>query len=263
SGYDDEDDGKIHFGVFYGISEDEMDISVYLFGEENYIQDVGFYTTAARQEEVENTLTLVGTEKMQLKDLMNDMPVIEGMNETDRYNCFVTLLRRSCEEYPVINMTEVSNLYDNDLTCGYVYQLTIPAGQTVINEVTAPLYPSIDGHYNPPYYDFTYLSSPARTWADFNDLDIEIITPHVITEFPAGKLDKGDDGIYRTHLDSLPEKEITFRLYQSDSPTPQRDTSYNIISWIILGTMVLALIIFLALIILIIKLIRRRKKKNR
>ena len=262
SGYDDEVKGKTHFGVFYGISEDEMDFSVYLFGENNYIEDIGFYTTAACEEEVDNTLTLKGTEKMKLKDLLSSMPVIEGMNEVDRYNCFVTMLRKTSEVLPVISIAEISSMFEENLTCGYVYKLTVPAGKTVINEVTAPLYPSIDHRYNPPYYDFTYLSSPAKTWAGFNDLDIEINTTHVITEFSGGQLSRGADGVYRIHLEGLPEKEITFRLYKSDNPVPQKDTSYNIISWFILGAMGLALIIFVALIILIIKLISRRKKRK-
>ncbi|MBO4218502.1 MAG: hypothetical protein IKX74_06955 [Erysipelotrichaceae bacterium] len=260
NGYND-DDGKIRFGIFYS-REDDRIFSLYLIGEENYIEDVRFYQAADLKQEVSGHLTLTGSEKIMLTDLAEEVFDIEGISETDRYNCFISWLRDSLSDYPVIDLLNCRYVMHDGLICGYVYQLSVPAGQSVVNEVTAPLYPGIDGYYDPFYYDFTYLSSPARTWSSFGSLDIEIRTPHYVSQFNAGQLNKEEEGIYRAHLQGLPQKEITFRVCEVEKPNHNRNSSYNIISWMILGFFALCVLIVAVILALIIRALKRRRRRH-
>lgn len=151
-----------------------------------------------------------------------------GISETDWYNAVVDSIKVNWTEDGIIPH-EVWTLEPTSyLMRWYTYEMTVPAGGTMINEVVAPLYPDIDGGYEPPIYQYTYLLSPAGSWAGFGKLDIEIITPYYLIEcdvFP--KFEKTESG-YATSLNGLPSGELRFTL--SADPDPQREiTPYTIL----------------------------------
>ncbi len=88
----------------------------------------------------------------------------------------------------------------------FVYTLSIPAGGTVKNAVTAPLYPDKwrSG------YDYTYLLSPASAWADFGTLTITVDTPYELSDCSL-PLEKGETG-YIYAREGLPLGELTFSI---------------------------------------------------
>ena len=124
------------------------------------------------------------------------------VSETDWYNAAMEYL----EEYGYIHYT----MY-NSLMRWFEYQLTIPAGGRLVNEVTAPLYPDINGYYSPDLYTYEYLLSPAKCWASFGSLDIVINTPYYLSNNTLGEFEKIDGG-YTLHLEKLPDVELNFTL---------------------------------------------------
>ena len=84
--------------------------------------------------------------------------------------------------------------------------------------MTAPIYPTMNTRYEPPIYEYTYLLSPAKTWAEFGDLDIVVNTPYYMTVsgglFHFEQMENG----YRTSIDGLPEEELMFILSESEDP---------------------------------------------
>ena len=70
--------------------------------------------------------------------------------------------------------------------------------------------------------------SPARSWAGFGTLDIEIVTPYYLINcdiFP--KFEKTESG-YATSLGGLPSGELVFSM--SSVPNPKREiTPYTIL----------------------------------
>ena len=104
----------------------------------------------------------------------------------------------------------------------YEYEISIPAGGTITNTVTAPIYPSMNTRYEPPIYMYTYLLSPATTWAEFGKLDIVVNTPYYLTESGGEfSFEKTETG-YQTSLDGLPEGELEFTLSESAKPKAPR-----------------------------------------
>ena len=95
----------------------------------------------------------------------------------------------------------------------YQYEIEIPAKSTIINTVTAPIYPSINEKWVPSIYEYTYLLSPAKTWSKFGKLDIEIKTPYFIIN-DKNAFTKTETG-YAMSLNGLPEGELVFTLSSS------------------------------------------------
>lgn len=166
------------------------------------------------------TLAFLGKEEMTYADFVfADYAADRGILREDWYNA-VTQNLKNCEwERGILgNFEYVGELDMANLLRWYTYELTIPAGGTLVNTVTAPMYPAIDMDYEPPIYAYTYLLSPAQTWADFGELEIVVNTPYAMTEsggaFDFAKTETG----YRTVLSGLPEGELTFTLSTEAEP---------------------------------------------
>ena len=85
------------------------------------------------------------------------------------------------------------------------------------NAVTAPIYPAIDLDYKPGVYSYTYLLSPASTWAKFGKLDVVVNTPFYITKNSLSGFEKTENG-YSARFDGLPEGELEFTLCSAENP---------------------------------------------
>lgn len=115
--------------------------------------------------------------------------------------------------------------YD-ELMRWYEYTMTVPANARVENVVTAPLYPGGNFGYTPTTFQYTYLLSPAKSWAAFGDLNIVVETPYYCLESALGYKDfdfEATDGGYALYLDGLPEGELTFTLCTSPNPKVVHD----------------------------------------
>ena len=179
-----------------------------------------------------------------------------GILESDWYNAQVELLRLSSETWGngLIQIEEG----DFSLMRWYAYTLTLEPGQALKNAVTAPLYPAIDTGYTPSLYAYTYLLSPAKTWAQFGELEVVVKTPYYMTESGIDGFTKTDGG-YALTLPGLPEGELTFTLSESENPQPPK--------WSILYLMppefIIVLTAVLAAVGVAVFLQNRRKKRTK
>ena len=106
--------------------------------------------------------------------------------------------------------------------CWYEYNLHVDAKSIVVNSVSAPLFPSRSDSYEPSVYTYDYLLSPAKGWADFGTLDIEINTPYHLLDAEKAGFEKTQTG-YKAHYGSLPDGELSFRLCESKDPELNKD----------------------------------------
>lgn len=106
--------------------------------------------------------------------------------------------------------------------CWYEYDLHVDAKSSVVNSVSAPLFPSRSDRYEPSVYTYDYLLSPAKGWADFGTLDIEINTPYYMLDAEKAGFEKTQTG-YKAHYGSLPDGELSFRLCESKDPELNKD----------------------------------------
>ena len=194
---------------------------------------------------------------MTFKDYaLRDYDETSGILESDWYNAQVELLRLSSETWGngLIQIEE----RDFSLMRWYEYTLTLEPGQTLKNAVTAPLYPAIDAGYTPSLYSYTYLLSPAKTWAQFGELEVVVKTPYYMTESGIDGFTKTDGG-YALTLPGLPESELTFTLSESETPQPPKWSSLYIMP----TEFIIVMAAVLAAVGAAVFLLNRRKKRTK
>ena len=181
-----------------------------------------FYENGACEKEIAGAMELVDTQTTTLEQLLlRDYDPASGVLDYDWFNAAVEALRQLEWDQGVIMGGEFSFDLSGQLMGWYQYQLALAPGATLVNTVTAPMYPSVDAGYEPPVYQYTYLLSPARSWAGFGALDISLHTPFVLLQSDPGGFEAVEGG-YALHLDALPQGELTFTLCAQADPSSLR-----------------------------------------
>lgn len=198
---------------------------------------------------MEGQMELVSVETMTFQELaLCRRPVDSQISELDWYNIMVDQM--SVSEWPGGFFFDSNQVVSNDGAMPwYRYQLTVPAGETVENIVTAPVYPYMNVAWSPYIYTYRYLLSPAKGWAEFGPLDIEIKTPFHMTQCNLEGFEKTEEG-YALHLDGLPDKELEFVLSEKRNP---RKPGSGLVRGLLVDVLVVAALITWFL--------RRKKKK--
>ena len=241
-------------------------ITLYVFGYQSYaIPEWKFYKDGGVEdrEEISGTATLItkGTETMTFKDFaLQEYKANSGITESDWHNAMVAYLNRYQGKGGYIN-TDGSNFdVSKSLMRWYEYEITLAPGECITNAVQAPMYPDIDLNYNPTVFQYQYLLSPAKSWANFGSLEIIVNTPYYITESNIEGLTKNDTS-YFVKLEALPNGEFEFTMSTNENPIPPK-TAPKIF-------MQIETIIFIGVVVLILAggitafmIIRKKKKKN-
>ncbi len=130
------------------------------------------------------------------------------VGEIDWYNAFVAMLS---------DTAQAGSMRSEDLSdylmLWYEYDVTIPAHASVVNTVTAPLFPTIYGSSQPRYY-FEYLLSPAQHWAGFGEIAIRVETPYYLTD--SSLQFTAVDDAYTFERNGLPMGELTFTITEHE-----------------------------------------------
>lgn len=231
--------GRLTDGVRYNglwVKNGER-VSVYAVG---VIPDVPpvwtVYEDGSEEKATEGTAELVETKSTSFLELVTaKYDEKYGVSKVDWYNAAIDKINSEISNGNSGYFTLPGDFREgHDLMRWYCYELKVPAGAEVVNAVTAPVYPAIDGGYEPPVYSYEYLSSPAKSWAKFGSLEIIIETPYKM-------LDSGDLAFYTSDTGftlsrkGLPDGEIRFTLCSVDNP--KRNVKYG---WLIFFIVVIA-----------------------
>ncbi len=257
SGGSSQTDGSCRASVW---AENGMDIHLFVIGEDSgQLPEWRFYQDGGTEdgEEIDGTITLTETQTMTFKDLaLLEYNPSGEVSESDWYNAIVALFNEySDDNFSFILLAEMTTNdmlnISSQLMRWYVYELTLEPGQTLVNTVEAPIYPSIDKHSRYAMYNYTYLLSPAQTWAEFGNLEIVINTPYYLHESSLSGFEKTETG-YAYTQDGLPEGDLTFELSEQ-APTPSVNLQLVLI--------IAAIAIVLILLILWLRLHKKRTKQ--
>ena len=267
NGYNSEEDGSGHLSM--DAKNGEI-IALYIMGEPVAASPEWkiYNVIGVENEEITGVMTLINTEELLFKELaLAEYDEKTGIMEADWYNVIVHLFNRGAEDNSAV-LTEFYTIRDvlRFLMRWYEYEITLKPGEKIVNTVEAPMYPSIDLNYEPGVYGYTYLLSPASTWAKFGELNIDVNTPFYMTETNQKGFEKTESG-YSFKSDGLPEGELKFSLSEGEKPEEKNSGSI----WFLLGILalgavqVIGYILFgVILVIILIVLIKRyaRNKKE-
>lgn len=203
----------------------DFDITVYTDGElirqtQNYSYDIKTETVGLKSyilsfaEEFWNELT--GTEdKEEAKD--------HQLSDDLIFNTYARALDRAFSANDGFSFCEdIWSCVYNPGIFALVYDVDFPAGSHKIVTVSYTTDATMDRRQTQePLYTFSYIINPARYWAGFGTLDIEIITseraPYIVDS--SIELTNEGDRLYRAHLDSLPRQDLFFSVYKKEKIT--------------------------------------------
>ena len=269
-------DGDYRISSF--VRGSDTGIELYVLGEPlSTLPDWRFYKDGGAKdgEEIKGSLTLKYTETMSFENFALQNYVEENeVSKIDWYNAVITDLLSDFknDDYPIVYLDRFQHKFNTYFMRWYQYELTIDPGEYIVNKVEAPIYPAINISYVPSIYEYTYLLSPASTWADFGNLEIVINTPNYLTDCNIDGFKKSEDG-YKIVLNNLPKdekgkyKELTFSLSTEENPTPKSKTPEGIlknITYFLLFFMPIILVVatIIAVIIVVVLIIKKNKKNK-
>lgn len=218
NGYSCLEDGTVRIGKTV---QKENPLTVYVIGQDySEFPQWKFYNGMSfdASNEIEGTVQLVSREEMTFLDFaLMEWAADTGVTKVDWYNALVTMLTSppndAGSDLHLWNDLDLSN----SLMRWYEYEMLLGPSARIVNSVTAPMYPSITEQYEPSVYSYTYLLSPAKTWAEFGSLDIAINTPFYLTGSSLDGFEKKASG-YTLHMDGLPDGELMFDLCTDQQP---------------------------------------------
>lgn len=249
-------------GVAYAYLDagETREITFYAVGDQLTSSDIRTKLSVGRggyaQEAQGGTISMLTETRQTFAEFVEDFRPREqteygGVSELDWYNAVVAML--SSGESGMLFLSDDLPLLDY-LLLWCEYSLTIPAGGTLVNCVSAPLFPGIEGEN----YTYDYLLSPAWYWASFGTLTIRVETPYYLSgsSLPFSEVEGG----YLYQRDSLPMGELSFTIRSSQDTVVPYDAYDDIAPTIVTALILLGVVVIIALVIAIIAV--RVHKRN-
>ena len=189
--------------------------------------ELSFYNGYTDRPLARGRASLTGRETCTLGDFIAARrPADSPISETDWLNAALEHLNARLSDEDAFDRLDLGfSSLEYDLMRWYEYTLTLAPGETLENAVTVPMYPTADRSDIPAVWSYTYLLSPAATWADFGELAVEIRTPYKLRECSFANAEQVSGG-YRLRFDSLPAGELAFSLSRTAQPLFSRDVLF-------------------------------------
>lgn len=249
-------DGRWRVYLYNGYEEE--DLVLYVIGEQDVVFDWEVYGDRDMRQEIEGEVILQSSEQITFEQLaLSYRDTASEVSDIDWYNATVQYFNDQGTESGWLSTPYIERY----LMRWYAYDITVAAGERVVNTVSAPVYPGVDEGYDPYIYDYTYLLSPAERWASFGSLEIIVNTPYYMTKSGVGRFEKTETG-YRLMLNGLPEEELTFTLCTVANPRFEVSPVWVIFIALVVICVLIAVSLPVAGIVVAIILVRRRKKKR-
>ena len=220
-------DNKLGFRV----THDDPVVHMYLLshGDDNIENELKFYKDTSFTEEFESIAYEVKT----LEESTFGEKVHAGhaehlpeATEADFYNATVDMLNT------IGSGIDAGHSFfpnERDLLRWYDYHINFKPLETVVNEVTAPLYPLIDKRDEPHMYTYNYLFAHTATWAKFSNLTVTVKTSNYISAVAEGFefIHDAEAGTYTCSFKKLPQNDLKFTLCAEETPEELRHSLFG------------------------------------
>ncbi|MBQ8178655.1 MAG: hypothetical protein IJ033_05660 [Clostridia bacterium] len=229
-------------------------VSLYVVGEDRNTISHDFRENFGDEaKQIQGSLTLQSKQTTTFKELVDSMyHSFYDVNSLDWYNAYVAMLNDG---------HSITDDLSSNLLAWYEYQITMAPGERIVNTVIAPSIPTFNERYEPSTYKFTYLLSPAKSWADFGELTININTSAYLIDNNLENFEKVDSG-YHLVLNGLPDGELIFILSSDENPKVPLNWSTVLFYLIIILPIVLVIAIIVIIIVVIVKVRKKKKAKK-
>ncbi|MGN1372535.1 MAG: hypothetical protein ACI4VK_00640 [Candidatus Coproplasma sp.] len=262
-------------GNFYYTLNNGDKFSIFVLGNDYDLSNLNWSVTRyssvfGREIQVNGSVTL--EKKMEPKTF--ESYVLQGYDSqsdvsvVDYYNAMFELIYTD----GIYAGTGILPVIGNNFTEWYVYETSVAPGGTFKNSVTAILYPTVYYYYTPYVYEYNYYLSPAREWASFGNLTVNINTTQYLQKGDYYNPDDAENSYftktetgYTATFTSLPTTELSFRTCSVETSVLYENTSSST-GLAIVGIILCAIFVggplVTGLVMLIIFLVQRKKKKK-
>ncbi len=188
-----------------------------------------------------------------------------GISEIDWYNAAFECIRTDgvCAGFDV-------RISATGFTEWYVYETSVEPNGLFTNAVTANLFPRIYFEYEPNVYEYSYYLSPAKEWAAFGNLTVNINTKlfmqsgeyYDVDTTQSSKFTKTDTG-YTATFATLPERELHFSMCSVQTPERRHvGTAIPPAVIIVFCVLVFGIPLIAGITVAIIFIVKRKRKKS-
>ncbi len=219
-------------GLNFQFKADEgKEVELFVIGEEIPLYESKItafeYTDKSITHILSGETVLIKKEQTTLLDVVMTYCDIKSQDaQMDWYNyCMQEYTREVAEENRIKNgYVKISKYSSPEPMRWYEYQINVPPKSSAVNAITVPIYPTIhnlDGYNKYLAYEYSYLLSPAKTWAEFGAIEIQIHTPYTLTDSIINAFEKTEYGNL-LNLDGLPDSELEFELREPKNIEKER-----------------------------------------
>lgn len=248
-------------GIYQCFPDKSGNIEIYVLGEDIELNWEFFKSNYYWEgTPTEADIRLVSKQQTTFMDyILSLLPENYDIPEMDWFNIIV--------EY--LNSVDMVKFYPFDyqtleryLMRWYEYSIIIPAGETVIHEVMAPIYPLIvKDSFTPAKYLYRYFLSPASMWSNFSDLTITLDTPFYMLDSSLNGFEESEGG-FVLKSQTLPEGDLNFTLCESLHPK-KNISAFAVLAYIFIGLIVFFfIVVFLAILIVFLMVSIKSKYKS-
>lgn len=209
------------------MSGDKEEFEMFVIGEDMDFEFTA-YTDVELTNETEDYSLDVKTKEISLREYLNrdieifksNVDYLDYLTENQVFNLVTRTIDEQMERN-VINLGMDESFYREDIDRFFVLIYEVDFRPQGINDVKIS-YNALGNmdifKTSKPLYTFEYILNPARSWASFSNLNIEIIPP---VEFPyivdsSEKFIRQEDGTYIANFESLPEEDFFLTLYHKE-----------------------------------------------
>ena len=178
--------------------ENGSTFDVYVFGRdlEEFPEWTVYTSYYDESETTDGRVELVGKETLSFSEyVFSYYDESLGISEVDFFNMAATEM--SSYVISVSSNAPVEKLHNsfkNSATTGYVYEITIPAGERLVHTIVAPVYPSIETAMEPETYYYKYDLYTENAEMYTGNINIRINTPYYIIQNDYCVFEKTDGG---------------------------------------------------------------------
>ncbi|HPL53959.1 MAG TPA: hypothetical protein PLW11_07435 [Bacillota bacterium] len=245
--------------IFVLGEEINLEINAFTDGELSKKTDLYSYQVSEQEAEVKSYL---------MKFVKNNTRVNNdsGISETQLYNLYAGALDRYLTRnmgYSSEHDLMAQEYYERIFTL--VYTVEFPPDSEKGVSVSYKASGTMDKRETAkPLYTFDYILNPAENWSDFKNLNVQIIPPKEAPYIVKSSIEfkKGENGSYTAAMEDLPERDLSFTLYENkkitllDKVAGSLHKRFGYLYPLVIG--IIALVAAPIIITVAIKLLRRR-----
>ena len=235
-----------------GIVRDSIEVkngdsfNVYIIGSESpelppwYIYSKDGIKTGER---IGGSVTFTQSEHITFRELaLTKWTPESGISQVDWYNAFALQFQR-IQDYYNMDLDLSDELYRF-----YKYEITLEAGERLVNTVSMPIYPKGNSKYSPPIYTYNLDFNSGWKPAENAVAEVYINTPYYmnrqefgwlavnyITDSYPGEYERTENG-YFARFEEFPY-ELIFTLSESEEPKRESNVGKAIIVLLLLGAL--------------------------